>query len=54
MKAGKPWCPDFVDRIIKEKCLFGYCGIPYKTPTGPQEDTAEAAARAISQQSKLD
>tara|TARA_B100000768_G_scaffold181751_1_gene206176 strand:- start:3782 stop:5314 length:1533 start_codon:yes stop_codon:yes gene_type:complete len=46
--------PDFVDRIIKEKCLFGYCGIPYETPSGPQEDTAEAAARAISQQSKLD
>jgi hypothetical protein len=41
--------PDFVDRVIKEKCLFGYCGIPYQSPTGPQEDTAEAAARAISQ-----
>jgi hypothetical protein len=41
--------PDFVDRIIKEKCLFGYCGLPYKSPTGPQEDTADAAARAIEQ-----
>ena len=42
--------PDFVDRIIKEKCLFGYCGVPFETPSGPQEDAADAAARAISQQ----
>lgn len=39
--------PDFVDRIIKEKCLFGYCGIP-GVETNSKEDTAAAAARAIS------
>lgn len=42
--------PDFVDRIIKENCLFGYCGVkPNKD--GNEEDPALAAARAIEQSS---
>jgi hypothetical protein len=39
--------PDFVDQIIKDKCLFGYCGT---TPPGTPMDRdqiAAAAARAI-------
>lgn len=40
--------PDFVDRIIKEKCLFGYCGIK-PSDQGNSEDPALAAARAIEQ-----
>ncbi|MDA0912380.1 MAG: TonB-dependent receptor [Flavobacteriales bacterium] len=42
--------PDFVDRIIKEKCLFGFCGVPTsKTENNKDdEDAAQAAARAIS------
>jgi hypothetical protein len=40
--------PDFVDRIIKEKCLFGYCGIK-PSDQGDAEDPALAAARAIEQ-----
>lgn len=40
--------PDFVDRIIKEKCLFGYCGTkPHNSDNN--EDPALAAARAIEQ-----
>lgn len=42
--------PDFVDRIIKEKCLFGYCGIKPNN-NGNDEDPALAAARAIEQSS---
>ena len=43
--------PDFVDRIIKDKCLFGYCGIkPNDKEDG--EDPALAAARAIEQPTK--
>jgi hypothetical protein len=42
--------PGFVDRIIKENCLFGYCGVqPNKD--GNEEDPALAAARAIEQSS---
>jgi hypothetical protein len=42
--------PTFVDQIIKEKCLFGYCGThPSK---GNTEDPATAAARAIEQEAK--
>ena len=41
--------PDFVDRIIKEKCLFGYCGLKPEDKTNA-EDPALAAARAIEQQ----
>ena len=40
--------PDFVDRIIKEKCLFGYCGLEPEGRTN-FEDPALAAARAIEQ-----
>ena len=40
--------PDFVDRIIKEKCLFGYCGLKPKKKNN-NEDPALAAARAIEQ-----
>lgn len=43
--------PDFVDRIIKEKCLFGYCGIPPTKDSGTIEDAAAAGARAISEDS---
>ena len=43
--------PDFVDRIIKEKCLFGYCGLKPEDKTNA-EDPALAAARAIEQHSK--
>jgi hypothetical protein len=39
--------PTFVDQIIKEKCLFGYCGV--KPNKKSAEDPAEAAARAIDQ-----
>ena len=49
--GGDDWVdmvPDFVDGIIKKKCLFGYCGTT--KPTDLQsEDPAEAAARAIEQ-----
>ena len=38
--------PDFVDRIIKEKCLFGYCGLKPNEKDN-SEDPALAAARAI-------
>ena len=40
--------PDFVDRIIKEKCLFGYCGLK-PDERDNSEDPALAAARAIEQ-----
>ena len=40
--------PDFVDRIIKEKCLFGYCGLKPQDEANT-EDPALAAARAIEQ-----
>ena len=43
--------PDFVDRIIKEKCLFGYCGIK-PNEKEDVEDPALAAARAIEQPTK--
>jgi hypothetical protein len=43
--------PTFVDQIIKEKCLFGYCGV--KPTNKSSEDPAEAAAKAI-EQGKLD
>ena len=51
IKSGdKDWedmVPTFVDQIIKEKCLFGYCGT---TPSEKNtEDPATAAARAIKQ-----
>ena len=39
--------PDFVDRIIKEKRLFGYKG--KADGNSSTEDIAAAAARAISQ-----
>jgi hypothetical protein len=39
--------PTFVDQIIKEKCLFGYCGV--KPKTSYSEDPAKAAAKAIEQ-----
>lgn len=39
--------PTFVDQIIKEKCLFGYCGV--KPNTSDSEDPAKAAAKAIEQ-----
>ena len=40
--------PDFVDDIIKDKCLFGYCGT---SPSRPLDHSkiAAAAARAIDQ-----
>ena len=40
--------PDFVDRIIKENCLFGYCGVN-ANDASKGEDPAKAAARAIEQ-----
>lgn len=40
--------PDFVDRIIKENCLFGYCGVD-DNDASQGEDPAKAAARAIEQ-----
>jgi hypothetical protein len=39
--------PDFVDTVIKEKCLFGYCGLPSADSTDRVDDPAEAAAKAI-------
>ena len=39
--------PTFVDQIIKEKCLFGYCGV--KPTNKSSEDPAKAAAKAIEQ-----
>lgn len=39
--------PDFVDRVIKEKCLFGYCGALPNSDERSLEDAALAAARAI-------
>jgi hypothetical protein len=42
--------PDFVDRIIKKKRLFGYSGKADKAISS-SEDIAAAAARAISQES---
>tara|TARA_B100000780_G_scaffold126526_1_gene88708 strand:+ start:2977 stop:4464 length:1488 start_codon:yes stop_codon:yes gene_type:complete len=42
--------PTFVDQIIKEKCLFGYCGS--KPSIENKEDPAAAAARAIEQDTK--
>ena len=51
-KGGEDWVnmvPDFVDRIIKENCLFGYCGASKPTENQAAEDPAEAAARAIEQ-----
>ena len=41
--------PDFVDRIIKENCLFGFCGVSKPEKTQPKKIPAEAAARAIEQ-----
>ena len=41
--------PDFVDRVIKENCLFGFCGT--EKPDASGEDPATAAARAIEQKS---
>ncbi len=49
-QGGEEWIdmvPDFVDRIIKEKCLFGFCGV--NKPGASEVDPAEAAARAIEQ-----
>jgi hypothetical protein len=49
--GGDEWVnmvPDFVDRVIQENCLFGYCGV-VKSEKGQGEDPAEAAARAIEQ-----
>ena len=51
--GGDEWVdmvPDFVDRVIQENCLFGYCGVQ-KPDKGRGEDPAEAAARAIEQKS---
>ena len=51
--GGDTWVnmvPDFVDRVIPENCLFGYCGA-IKPEKGQGEDPAEAAARAIEQKS---
>jgi hypothetical protein len=39
--------PDFVDTVIKEKCLFGYCGLPAGDAPDRVDDPAEAAAKAI-------
>ena len=50
--GGEDWVdmvPDFVDRIIKENCLFGFCGVAQPEKGKAQEDPAEAAARAIEQ-----
>ena len=49
--GGEDWVemvPDFVDRIIKKNCLFGYCGTT-KPSDNASEDPAAAAARAIEQ-----
>ena len=49
--GGDDWVdmvPDFVDSIIKKKCLFGYCGTT-KPSDNASEDPAAAAARAIEQ-----
>ena len=51
-KGGEDWVnmvPDFVDRIIKKNCLFGYCGASNPKENQAMEDPAEAAARAIEQ-----
>ena len=42
--------PDFVDRVIKENCLFGFCGTDKPDASSSSEDPATAAARAIEQQ----
>ena len=42
--------PTFVDQIIKEKCLFGYCGTQPSIENN--EDPAAAASRAIEQNAK--
>ena len=42
--------PDFVDRVIKENCLFGFCGTDKPDASSSGEDPATAAARAIEQQ----
>ena len=50
--GGEDWVemvPDFVDRIIKENCLFGFCGVAQPGEDQAKEDPAEAAARAIEQ-----
>ncbi|MEC8402027.1 MAG: TonB-dependent receptor [Bacteroidota bacterium] len=50
--GGEDWVdmvPDFVDRIIKENCLFGFCGVSKPDNDPATEDPAEAAARAIEQ-----
>ena len=50
--GGEDWVdmvPDFVDRIIKENCLFGFCGVSNPDNDPASEDPAEAAARAIEQ-----
>jgi len=50
--GGEDWVemvPDFVDRIIKENCLFGFCGVAQTEGDQTKEDPAEAAARAIEQ-----
>ena len=49
-QGGEEWVdmvPDFVDRVIKENCLFGFCGV--NKPGKSDVDPAEAAARAIEQ-----
>ena len=41
--GGEDWVemvPDFVDRIIKENCLFGFCGVAQ-----PGEDQAQRRSR---------
>jgi len=43
--------PDFVDRVIKENCLFGFCGTEKPEASASAEDPATAAARAIEQKS---
>ncbi len=54
IKAGQEgWetmVPDFVDQIIKDKCLFGFCGLPDNAPRETAvANPADAAARAIGQ-----
>jgi len=55
IRTGRPgWekmVPDFVDRIIKEKGLFGYIGKAESKTALSSEDIAAAAARAISRNS---
>ena len=49
--GGEDWVAmvlDFVDRIIKENCLFGFC-VAQPEEGKAKEDPAEAAARAIEQ-----